>query len=555
MLDLTELDDVIYRQLRRHDMAQCAQVCKKWHSIVIPYLWRDVSWITRIANRNNRINFCRMVLEDCLAEQRHQEVQKKEEGMEGSSQAQPSHHPSALSKYGHWIRSIPCPDHLQPVFQKLISDEQDESPTPDDLIHHLLKRCPHVRVNTLSVDIDELDLESDNPKKAILHLSLPHLYALNIQGEFKSPSSGAQRMVDVLDLLDQHATELHVLRLDVDLSKAEMIHIKDDQTGDGPKHWTSLKELVLRKYVDSKDTDVFLSWLLRKCAGIKEFQVRRCSGIARNLVEGMLTHLPDLDVITLGDYIRGDNMRDDTMAHLISGSSKGWRMVKFHSSSRFGEATMNALAKHFATLESVDMYGCETVTSDHLVRVLSSCTRLHTLLCSHWRYESNQSPINAKVFVDVDPDTGSLKPWKCEKSLKVLKTQITGIPRPDLKEGAIVAEVHPGQARELHSQVYDRLARLTNLERLQLGTTSIKPQSDCLEMSLESGLDKLSGLNKLKELNISSMHTRIGVKEAQWIAERWLRLRTITGLCENEQNEESKRWLRENHPEIALKEW
>jgi len=161
-------------------------------------------------------------------------------------------------------------------------------------------------------------------------------------------------------------------------------------------------------------------------------------------------------------------------------------MVKFRSKAIFGEATMNTLAKHFSILESVDMDGCETVTSDHLVRVLSSCTRLHTLLCSHWRYESNQSPINAKVFVDVD-DTGSLKSWQCETSLKVLRTQITGIPRPDLT-GGIVAEVYPGQARELHGQIYDRLARLTNLERLQLGTISFKPHSDCLEMSLESGL-------------------------------------------------------------------
>jgi hypothetical protein len=214
---------------------------------------------------------------------------------------------------------------------------------------------------------------------------------------------------------------------------------------------------------------------------------------------------------------------------------------------------MNTLAKHFSILESVDMDGCETVKSDHLIRMLSSCTRLHTLLCSHWRYESNQSPINAKVFVDVD-DTGSLKSWQCENSLKVLKTQITGIPRPDLT-GDIVAEVYPGQARELHGQVYDRLARLTNLERLQLGTISFKPHSDCLEMSLESGLDKLSGLNKLKELNIRGIHTRIGVKEAQWIAEHWLRLRNITGLCENKHNEESKRWLRDNCPEIALREW
>ena len=43
-----------------------------------------------------------------------------------------------------------------------------------------------------------------------------------------------------------------------------------------------------------------------------------------------------------------------------------------------------------------------------------------------------------------------------------------GIPRPDVKEDEAEKETYPGQGREMQGRVYDRLARLTNLETLWL---------------------------------------------------------------------------------------
>jgi hypothetical protein len=72
-------------------------------------------------------------------------------------------------------------------------------------------------------------------------------------------------------------------------------------------------------------------------------------------------------------------------------------------------------------------------------------------------------------------------------------------------------------------------------------------------MSLESGLHKLSGLNKLRELNIAAMEVRVGVKEVQWMVEHWPRLQIIYGLAENNHDgEKAAQWLRKHCPRIQL---
>jgi len=515
MLDLTELDDMVYQRLSRHDLTQCARVSKKWHSVVIPHLWRDLSWISSLNHKRNRRLFCSMVLEDYLAEQRRQELLQKNGDTTDPSQAQPSHPPSTLSKYGHWIRKLPIPVHLEVEFQ--ISN----SYAP---LLHLFKQCsPQLQVDFLSIELDEMELDAHSPKKMFLDFSLPRLRHLSIRDNLILPSSGIQNLMDVFGLLDRHAIVLEVLTLNVDFSRAGTIRVKEDQAGERPRGWTRLQRLSLHRFAGSSDTDAFLSWLLKRCGSVKGLMVSEYTGSAQCLLEGMLAHLPDLNEITLGERCFGSGcITDEVMAQLLCGSSNGWKTVRFGSKARFGEATMDALTRHFTTLQILDLDGCEAVTGTQLVQVLSVCTHLHTLSTIYWSHTGTiHDSINAEVFMDVDPDTGSLKPWGCENSLKVLKVKISGIPRPDLNDEGAVVEIYPGQTREIQGRVYDRLARLVNLETLWLGNRCSYHQSDCLEMSLESGLDRLSRLSKLKELDVRRMHTRIDVKEAQWMAEHW----------------------------------
>ncbi|KAI8362253.1 hypothetical protein B0O80DRAFT_435402, partial [Mortierella sp. GBAus27b] len=210
--------------------------------------------------------------------------------------------------------------------------------------------------------------------------------------------------------------------------------------------------------------------------------------------------------------------------------------------------TEEALIRSCPTLESLRVDSWDCSRSDSLVRVLSSSPNLRTLdSCNR-----ASCAVPASVFIDLDPNSGSLKPWKCESSLKELKIQISGIPRQGIKSHGAVLEEYPGQAQDMQNQVYARIGRLTNLEILWLHNRYKEPQHGCLDMSLESGLQQLSGLKALKELDVSCMRTKIGVNEVQWMIEHWPEIRAIYGLETKGHENEGAQWLRQHHPAIIL---
>jgi hypothetical protein len=116
----------------------------------------------------------------------------------------------------------------------------------------------------------------------------------------------------------------------------------------------------------------------------------------------------------------------------------------------------------------------------------------------------------------------------------------------------------------IQHRVYQRLSTFVNLEVLWLGSNSYfedplvpvkkvpNQQYECLEMSLESGLDQLEGLRQLRVLNISLMATRIGQKEAQWMTEHWPRLHEIRGLENRDDARKARQWIKGNCLRIAL---
>ena len=68
------------------------------------------------------------------------------------------------------------------------------------------------------------------------------------------------------------------------------------------------------------------------------------------------------------------------------------------------------------------------------------------------------------------------------------------------------------------------------------------------EVWLESGLGKLSGFKKLREIDLSGVETRIDVKEVQWMVANWPRLRYVYGLWEAD----ARSWLQENAVNVQL---
>ncbi|KAF9094833.1 hypothetical protein BGX29_009351, partial [Mortierella sp. GBA35] len=147
---------------------------------------------------------------------------------------------------------------------------------------------------------------------------------------------------------------------------------------------------------------------------------------------------------------------------------------------------------------------------------------------------------------------------------------ITDIPRPDIKVdyiGDAYDEYHLKEQKTkkvshtLQRKVYSQLGALACLEELYLGhqqsgmtrsqileetlgddydpdedeieedvVGSAQFQMNCLEMSLESGLDLMSGLKELRILDVTFMCHRIGVHELEWMETNWPNLASLRGL-------------------------
>ncbi|KAK3811130.1 MAG: hypothetical protein J3Q66DRAFT_404520 [Benniella sp.] len=183
-------------------------------------------------------------------------------------------------------------------------------------------------------------------------------------------------------------------------------------------------------------TEAFMPWLLRKCDNVEKLRVQDCSGDGQSLAQGMLAHMPNLCKISLGNHkthsmphIAGnilDNIPGNKIATLLSGSRNGWKAVEVLPTASFGRAAMNALSDHFATLEVLSIHAYDGDSSDGPIRALRLCANLHACMGIASNYDpDNYLTVDAMVFIDQDP-TFSLKPWKCETSLKVLKVAITG---------------------------------------------------------------------------------------------------------------------------------
>ncbi|KAK3811073.1 MAG: hypothetical protein J3Q66DRAFT_404459 [Benniella sp.] len=537
MLDLPELLKKVFQRLDRHDLTQCAQVNKQWHALTIPHIWSDLTCVC--SNDARRETFRRIVLEDYLQENGHEEEPPQ---------------PSALSNYGHLVRLLPSPVDLESTLRSQASTQQCDGPTTHDLLFYLFKRLSKARIESFRYELK--DPEPDE-MKSLLAYTLPRLRSLYIEWLQRGTLS---ELIKFKSILNQCATTLESLDVDINILHADdLLDMEDEAMEDESICWTSLKDLTLRHNTDAWDTGTLWSWMWKRCSQVERLHVRKIDQSTPSLVQAMSAYMHNLQEIIIGDYIfvewdwtMDDEMKDDIVAALISGSSRGWKSVSVRSTAVLGRETMKALALHYSTLEELNVDGYYGLVISDVVQALRSCPHLHTL--SYTDMANGSSVVYGKAFIDLDPDTGLFKPWLCEGSLKVLEVMIAGIPRADLEMKSIVREAYPGQGREIQSQVYDRLGRLTNLKSLKLGDHFGAFQCDCLEMSLESGLDKLSGLKALEELNIESLATKIGTQEVQWMVENWPNLCTIYGLDGRGGDVEAVEWLQENRPKIVVAE-
>jgi len=77
-------------------------------------------------------------------------------------------------------------------------------------------------------------------------------------------------------------------------------------------------------------------------------------------------------------------------------------------------------------------------------------------------------------------------------------------------------------------------------------------QYECLEMTLDGGLDELKKLKNLRVLDVHWIDQRIGVMEFKWMIRHWPRLEVLQGLYDHGRNLEAARWLKKHSPTVKV---
>ncbi|KAK3810870.1 MAG: hypothetical protein J3Q66DRAFT_350408 [Benniella sp.] len=569
MFGLPELHNLLCNHLRLHDLAQCARVNREWNNVVIPYLWYKID--VDMEERYKGLDpFCQLVVNDYVQEQQqHHKLQHERLITEQvqdhlvpppSPPSPPPPPATSLAKYAPWIRLLSHPRDVSARLHGMIEEqqllnEQGEKLSAHELLVHLFNRCPLIRVPDMYVCQHKQKLDTCKMLELFL---LPYVCRLRLEyGQDRTPVG----CLELLEFLDRHQRALEYLHL-----KFRITHDEDENGTMGDreeivaKEWTSLKELIL----DHCYTNSTASWsrLFRRCSQVERLSIIEHFETIPSIADSIVAHMHNLCEITLSHLSKSSNcFTDDMIALILSSSRKGWKVVRLQNMGGFKSASMEALLKHSSTLERLVIEGCDGPTSHDLIQVLTRCSRLQSFVdTDEESYSDCHFPrIHATLFIDRDPINGLFKPWACEDSLKELKIRITGIPRPDLKEKCVVEEKYPGQGRDIQDQVYDRLARLVNLETLWLGDQrwedgnrdheDMEDQFDSLELSLESGLHRLSSLEKLEELSLVGM----AFNEVQWMIEQWSRLRVVyEDVRMNSFMLDVRAWLK-NHPRIDLR--
>ncbi|KAF9132555.1 hypothetical protein BGW39_011820 [Mortierella sp. 14UC] len=151
------------------------------------------------------------------------------------------------------------------------------------------------------------------------------------------------------------------------------------------------------------------------------------------------------------------------------------------------------------------------------------------------------------------------KPWICSNLTQLeiqirsvfrpdITTDYRGNPLPNLDDGWRHEDFHEAIV-ETHRSIYRRLASLENLQILTLGLRNDRDQlesgkdkagqivyydpllqTDCLDFSLEYGLDILAKLTQMRILSVYHMDHRIGVKELKWMDRNWPFLKAVNGV-------------------------
>ncbi|KAF9136902.1 hypothetical protein BGX30_010721 [Mortierella sp. GBA39] len=495
-----EVIDMIAIYLRPKELVACVQVNHDWSRTFARYLWRKV----RIRPLYRRLN---------------------------------SLH--TLTKYGHFVQAIKCENYE--MVELLATHIQACTSLLELTILDRSYDCYYSRSTSNQNAPAALDLK---PLIAILQHAV-HLRSLTLDGillDEKNPDLGR-----VFDCIPESIKSLELSgwdpikrdrSYDSDHSQQLVQTDNDDTESDATGLSTPLphlEKLVFRNYAIDYNKQT-LRRLLKRCTNVETIRLEEMSKAyhLRFFSSLLFRHCPKVVHLHMLEWC---DTSDGDFAALLDASQAGWRTLGFPRSwsgpKVFGPLSSAALLRNAPTLENVRLDSAYDVSSSTVQKLFSSAPNLKRFdAIAEDRSRTCECQLDARDIVD-----GS--DWVCT-SLESLKIQIVGIPRPDILARSNGRpfddddELHKGtleDSRRIQRRVYSQLGRLTKLKQLVLGHDDVECENgcmeremnsegeyyddcctvqngcqyECLEMTVESGVELLKDLSALKILELDAM--------------------------------------------------
>ncbi|KAF9383077.1 hypothetical protein CPB97_006764 [Podila verticillata] len=391
----------------------------------------------------------------------------------------------------------------------------------------------------------------------LFRLSLEVLPKVNILGIQSNKDHGKTDFsIRKLKRMIAAASEnLHSLTIAIPKFRANMCNTGASTIPPTPVITARPKRLIIRAFGDKDQVVEDWSWLWGACGQLKEIELCYvANSIIESLAKAIRNWMPRLDSVSFSDarpYWTLDYIPDSNIASILAAGTKGWKVVQCHYEAEVGSQTFDALLQHFETLEQFVVSRADDSTG--IMRVLKSCPHLRVLETIGSENDDHRPlSIHATDFIDRDPASGTYRPWPCTRTLETLTITIVDIP---VHYPSLIDEDDEQRTLEIQRRVCERLGQFTNLKILRLGhlrygLDGIICPSMFLALTLDTGMEKLGGLDKLQELYINYNHHLIdGELEVKWMAENWRKLWKVRGL---RRHTAAYKWINKSIHQINL---
>ncbi|CAO3566816.1 unnamed protein product [Mortierella alpina] len=210
----------------------------------------------------------------------------------------------------------------------------------------------------------------------------------------------------------------------------------------------------------------------------------------------------------------------------------------------FSHSALESVRLHCKDIVSLNLDGARGIQSATLAQVLSTCGSLRALSA------------HGVVLNGHDLDNGSA--WAC-RGLETLVLDIeiyatsTGTQTPMTARTA-------SSIQSVRERIYDRLSDLSRLQMLGLGGGHAVGTERGLDLTLASGLGKLTALECLERLDLRRLVRAIGQEDLAWMVQHWPRFRQLDiskrrapSHASSDRTNKAIEWLTQTRPGLDVR--